>query len=362
VNDFLGAHPGILTLLDGKGQARMASALTHIRAAVALVQGGFDALAAEEKDQEDDLVDTDFRLFDEDEEPYWDLKDLDRSLDPATPPAVVYLDRVGGIQCTPLSVELSRLFLNPPDRGSLPTFDAENDPDLDTIPDPTFGGILPGMDLPRLNGLILGGLNMEGGQQEWDTNCANEIYRTVDMGNGGNLKSMTIYRSEEPCVDLETAQVVGSIGPFDGEVEYRLEVQDYGMGIPFMFRDETIGDCTREGTYFYQVVASYTNPAAAVRSRILPVRNRVFCSGEIDGQNGVTPRDALCAFQKYLEISPTRCGIPAEDVCCDVNGDFVCSPRDALCIFEFFLGLPSCLDYPKDGYNEYPSLVDGALF
>jgi hypothetical protein len=275
---------------------------------------------------------------------------------------MVYLDRVGGIPCTPLNVNLSRLFLDPPDRGSLPQFDAENEPDLDTIPDTTFGGLLPDMNKPRLNGLILGGLTMEGEYQDWDTNCANVIYWSVDPWTGGDLQSMTIYRSEEPCVDPETARVVGSIGPFDGESEYSLEVQDYGTGIPFMFRDETIGDCTREGTYFYQVVASYINPEAAVRSRILPVRNRVFCNGDINGNYEITPMDALCAFQKFLEISPTSCEIPAEDVCCDVNGDFVCSPRDALCIFEHFLGLPSCLDYPQDGYNESPSLVDGGLF
>ncbi|MGA1844734.1 MAG: right-handed parallel beta-helix repeat-containing protein [bacterium] len=362
VNEFLDAHPLILTLLDSAGQTRMASALTHLQAAVALVEGGFSALAAEDDDQEDDLVPKDLLVFDEDDEPYWDLDDVKRSLDPVTLPAVAYLDRVGNTPCTPLSVDLSRFFLNPLDRGSLPQYDAENDPDLDSIPDPTFGGILPGMDLARLNGLLLRGVDMEGGYQEYDTNCTNEIYWTVDMANGGDLESMTIYRSEEPCVDPETAQAVGTIGPFDGQAEFALDGQGYDMHIPFAFRDETVGDCSREGTYFYQVVASYTDPVAAVRSRILPVRNRVFCSGDIDGYNGITPKDALCAFQKYLEISPTSCEIPAEDVCCDVNGDFVCSPRDALCIFEYFLGLPSCLDYLQDGYNEYPSLVDGRLY
>ena len=90
VNDFLDAHPLILTLLDSGGQTRMASALTHLQTAVALVQDGFDALAAEEDDQEDDLVPKDLLLFDEDDEPYWDLRDVERSLDPATLPAVVY--------------------------------------------------------------------------------------------------------------------------------------------------------------------------------------------------------------------------------------------------------------------------------
>ena len=68
------------------------------------------------------------------------------------------------------------------------------------------------------------------------------------------------------------------------------------------------------------------------------------CNGDVNGDGEITPLDALCAFEKYLEICPTSCDIPCEDVCCDVTQDGECTPADALCIFQKYLGLPSCLD------------------
>jgi len=69
-----------------------------------------------------------------------------------------------------------------------------------------------------------------------------------------------------------------------------------------------------------------------------------LCSGDVNGDGEITPLDALCAFEKYLEICPTSCEMACEDVCCDVNGDGECTPLDALCIFLKYLELPSCLD------------------
>jgi len=70
------------------------------------------------------------------------------------------------------------------------------------------------------------------------------------------------------------------------------------------------------------------------------------CDGDVNGDGEITPMDALCAFETYLEICPTSCEIACEDVCCDVNQDGECTPADALCIFQKYLGIPSCLDLP----------------
>lgn len=68
------------------------------------------------------------------------------------------------------------------------------------------------------------------------------------------------------------------------------------------------------------------------------------CTGDVNGDGEITPMDALCAFEAYLLICPTSCGIPCEDVCGDVTRDGEITPADALCIFQEYLQLPSCLD------------------
>ncbi|MDM8539805.1 cohesin domain-containing protein [Desulfococcaceae bacterium HSG9] len=68
------------------------------------------------------------------------------------------------------------------------------------------------------------------------------------------------------------------------------------------------------------------------------------CDGDVNGDGDITPADALCAFEKYMTICPTSCGIKCADVCGDVNGDGDTTPADALCIFNKYLGKPSCLD------------------
>ncbi len=66
--------------------------------------------------------------------------------------------------------------------------------------------------------------------------------------------------------------------------------------------------------------------------------------GDINDDGEITPQDALCAFETYLEICPTSCDIPCEEVCGDVNMDAETTPADALCIFQKYLQIPSCLD------------------
>ncbi|MCP4349418.1 MAG: hypothetical protein GY795_28390 [Desulfobacterales bacterium] len=68
------------------------------------------------------------------------------------------------------------------------------------------------------------------------------------------------------------------------------------------------------------------------------------CTGDINGDGETTPGDALCAFEKYMGVCPTSCGLDCADVCCDVNSDNDCTPADALCIFNKYLGNPGCID------------------
>ncbi|MCP4349935.1 MAG: hypothetical protein GY795_31015, partial [Desulfobacterales bacterium] len=68
------------------------------------------------------------------------------------------------------------------------------------------------------------------------------------------------------------------------------------------------------------------------------------CTGDVNSDGEITPKDALCVFEKYLEICPTSCGIPCDEVCGDVNADGECTPADGLCIFRKYLEIPGCLD------------------
>ena len=61
-----------------------------------------------------------------------------------------------------------------------------------------------------------------------------------------------------------------------------------------------------------------------------------FCSFDVDDNGVITPGDALCLYEKYLEICPTSCG-PCQDICCDVNMDGHCTLSDALLVFHAYL-------------------------
>jgi len=91
--------------------------------------------------------------------------------------------------------------------------------------------------------------------------------------------------------------------------------------------------------------ATYTNITINVgQETTLDVVFEYSCTGDVNGDGEITPQDALCAFETYLGICPTSCGIACEDVCCDVTQDADCTPADALCIFQKYLGLPGCMD------------------
>ncbi|MDM8523055.1 DUF4114 domain-containing protein [Desulfococcaceae bacterium HSG8] len=68
------------------------------------------------------------------------------------------------------------------------------------------------------------------------------------------------------------------------------------------------------------------------------------CDGDINGDGEITPGDALCAFEKYMNTCPTSCGLSCDEICGDVNGDGKTTPADALCIFNNYLGNPNCLE------------------
>ena len=61
------------------------------------------------------------------------------------------------------------------------------------------------------------------------------------------------------------------------------------------------------------------------------------CNGDLNGDNKVTPADALKAFKCYL-------GTESCPDCADVTGDGKVTPSDALCLFKKYLGQSSCLD------------------
>ncbi|MEW6382059.1 MAG: MopE-related protein [bacterium] len=62
-----------------------------------------------------------------------------------------------------------------------------------------------------------------------------------------------------------------------------------------------------------------------------------ICTGDLNADGAITPKDALIAFQCYL-------GLVQCQECVDVNQDGTYSPADALCLFKKYLGQPSCLD------------------
>lgn len=67
---------------------------------------------------------------------------------------------------------------------------------------------------------------------------------------------------------------------------------------------------------------------------------RPRCPCDVNGDGRITPEDALCVFQKYLQICPTACG-PCAEICGDINQDGETTPADALEVFKAYLGMES---------------------
>jgi hypothetical protein len=73
----------------------------------------------------------------------------------------------------------------------------------------------------------------------------------------------------------------------------------------------------------------------------------VVCSllGDVTNDQHLTPRDALRAFQHFLDIANPPLNV-VQQACANVSEpqNQTITPADALCIFRRALGLPSCLD------------------
>ncbi len=91
---------------------------------------------------------------------------------------------------------------------------------------------------------------------------------------------------------------------------------------------------------------TYSTTVAVDEGEAAEVNISMSCSGDVNGFGAdITPKDALYAFWKYMEIEPPENDeMRGADICCDVTEDDDCSPADALCIFNKYLGIPSCLD------------------
>ncbi|KPA13896.1 hypothetical protein MHK_005897, partial [Candidatus Magnetomorum sp. HK-1] len=82
-----------------------------------------------------------------------------------------------------------------------------------------------------------------------------------------------------------------------------------------------------------------------------PIDNGVFTAGyngDINGDDIVSPLDALCAFEKFMNwdgtCASTSCNIPCSEVQCDVNADGSCTPADAFCIMSKYMQEANCID------------------
>ena len=350
INDYMDEHPELLYLLPDGGAGHMLSALEHMQSAVDLFLEGLDFLEMETDGQFDDLISLDnLEVNRDDLDRVREVTDIVKeSLDPDTPPGVFYLDWDDTFKCTPLEVDLSALFLYPPEPDLLPVFDINNHADLDTFPDPTFYGILPGMGIARLNGIIADELDGWGQQIIYNEVCENEIGWHMWVEDLGDFLSLQIYRDTQPCVDPNISTLMVSLDPnnIQGYLQFSDELRMIGY-----FYDTGI-DCSSKSSYYYQIVANYEKPQMVMKSGIIALKNTGYwCDGDVDYNGEITPRDALCAFEKYLGICPTSCGIDCMNVCCDVNEIDACTPADALCIFRRYLGMMSCLDWLDN--NQY---------
>ncbi|MGA1876137.1 MAG: C1 family peptidase [bacterium] len=61
-----------------------------------------------------------------------------------------------------------------------------------------------------------------------------------------------------------------------------------------------------------------------------------LCPPDVNGDGRITPRDALCIYESYLEVCPTSCG-SCQGICCDVDMDGEDTPSDALLVFRKYL-------------------------
>ncbi|MGA1794463.1 MAG: hypothetical protein ACMUIL_01280 [bacterium] len=156
--------------------------------------------------------------------------------------------------------------------------------------------------------------------------------------------------------DLETGEglILTGLDPTSTTLDFKVTTTDDGRTFSGYYRINSNDESD------WQLLVTHTlppdtgvicgfpecSPSVHFETGIIPLE--YLCDGDINHDDEITPIDALCAFQTYLEICPTRCG-PCEGICCDVNMDDDCTPADALCIFRKYLGIPCCLD--KENLN-----------
>ena len=145
--------------------------------------------------------------------------------------------------------------------------------------------------------------------------------------DGSVASSGTIYQELNPAMTNWSAEI-DVTGLLSGNLD---KVRTNGMLL--RLQEEGV-------TRLHQNIASREAYDETDRAAYLKITKREdsFCACDVNGDGSLTPLDALCVFQKYLEQCPTPCG-PCEDLCTDINRDMSTTPLDALCVFQEYLGI-----------------------
>ena len=213
-NDILKTYPDFLTLLlDHK----LVDAKNDIQSAINNYLAGSDYIRAEADDQTDDLIVFDAEALNDDLELRSVLSKVQTSLEgePVSNP----LDgdtriNIGEFYDDPISL-----------RAYLPAFDHNNQIAPNTLPDPSFSGILPDLTQEAWNRL----LDLDSGANAWS------ISGTVTDSKGHKLEGIEIKIFDSPCWgEFITSTVTDSNGTY--------EVQDLNTedGIIYL---QACGDC-----------------------------------------------------------------------------------------------------------------------
>jgi len=160
-------------------------------------------------------------------------------------------------------------------------------------------------------------------------------------------------------VDSDTTNADAAI-PFESNGVFNVDASTSGL---IQIQASTIGQgyqATKAGDYLiylnFQVnmeADQYDIYIRNISGDILdwPIDNGVFTAGyngDINGDNMITPMDALCAFEKFMsfggQCANTTCNIPCSEVQCDVNADGACTPADAFCIMNKYMQDANCID------------------
>ncbi len=208
INDFLNQYTELGTLMSGAA-ARLATAKEALIDSIRAYRDGYDFIMAETDDQRDDLI-----TFGKGSSEMMDsfinprLDEVLNNLNGPSPYFTILSTDFANDSNSPyykIAVNLRAFFDTPVDfKANLPHFDANNKPLRSSWPDPTFGGVLPGMTKAELNGmaglgswlsqpLILWTGDIPSVKLEWKADTYNDflsykIYRSTsdDVGENAN--------------------------------------------------------------------------------------------------------------------------------------------------------------------------------